>query len=142
MPKLSHGTHIHRKGYPRLSAGVCRDKYVHILVAEGMMGRPLEPWEEVHHKDGDRSNPRWTNLIVIDKVKHSEISRRQQIHQAGGMEQALAAALAYREIMGRGYEEMEVPELSDDGNEDGFSDTSFLPEVLLGQGMDERDLEQ
>ena|ERR1700744_4502823 len=105
--KMHHGTHIHRKGYPRLSAGIYRDHYVHRLVAEAIKRRKLEAWEEVHHKDGDRSNPHWTNLIVIENKVHSEISNVQKLLQIGGMSQPQAAAQAFLEVTGKSYEEYE-----------------------------------
>lgn len=39
--------------------------YEHILVAEKMLGRPLKPKEVVHHKDRDRTNNSYENLIVF-----------------------------------------------------------------------------
>ena len=34
----------------------------HRLVMEGILGRYLQPWENVHHKDGDRQNNEPDNL--------------------------------------------------------------------------------
>jgi hypothetical protein len=43
----------------------------HILVAEAMLGRKLEPGEEVHHINRDRSDNRPENLQVFkDHMEH------------------------------------------------------------------------
>jgi hypothetical protein len=58
MPPFKHGTIQHGNGnYPVLTAGPHRSRYVHGLVAEGMLGRKLSKDEHVHHKDGDTRNP-------------------------------------------------------------------------------------
>jgi hypothetical protein len=72
MPPFKHGTMQHDNGgYPRLTCGPCRRQYVHVLVAEGMLGRKLRKDEHVHHKDGDTRNPHWSNLIVLGKDVHN-----------------------------------------------------------------------
>ena len=56
--KFKHGTTLHQNGgYPRLSVGPQRYRYIHVLVAEGMLQRSLRPDERVHHVDGDVKNP-------------------------------------------------------------------------------------
>ena len=74
---MKSGTHLHQKGYLRLSAGPCRNKYVHILIAEGMLGRALKKDEHVHHIDGNTKNPRWTNLLVLGESVHNAVSSKQ-----------------------------------------------------------------
>ena len=36
--------------------------YEHVVIMSEMLGRPLEPWERVHHMDGNRGNNSPTNL--------------------------------------------------------------------------------
>lgn len=70
-----------RTPYLRISAGPLRGKYVHELVAEAMLGRPLNPdTEEVDHLDGNGLNPSYTNLEVVTPVenKRRAIARRKQ----------------------------------------------------------------
>jgi hypothetical protein len=78
MAAFKNGTTHHSNGrYPRMSIGPHRYRYVHILVAEGMLGRELQKNETIHHIDGDESNPKWTNLLVVDVTLHNAVSRRQ-----------------------------------------------------------------
>jgi hypothetical protein len=65
------------KRYPRVTAGPLRNKYVHRIVAAALIGRELERSEEVHHKDGDRRNFNWDNLIVLGSKDHGWVSSKQ-----------------------------------------------------------------
>lgn len=53
--------------------------YAHILVAEKILGRPIERGEEVHHRDGDRQNNSPENLMVFaTKGEHSAFHQAQR----------------------------------------------------------------
>lgn len=65
------------KRYPRVTAGPLRHKYVHRIVAAALIGRELERSEEVHHKDSDRRNFNWDNLIVLGAADHGWVSAKQ-----------------------------------------------------------------
>lgn len=43
------------------------------LVAEQMLGRFLERWEVVHHKNGDHTDNRPENLSVMSQADHAAI---------------------------------------------------------------------
>jgi hypothetical protein len=73
----SFGTYVDEKGYPRMSAGPHRGVRVHTLVAEAMLGRKLEPHEDVNHKNQNKLDPAWTNLEVLDHRKHGWVSSQQ-----------------------------------------------------------------
>ena len=77
MPRFKHGTHIHRKGYLRVSSGPLRNKYVHRIVAGAMIGRELTKDEECHHRDSDKRNFHWLNLMVLGERDHSWVSNKQ-----------------------------------------------------------------
>ena len=55
---------IYRPDHPRANRKGCVPE--HILVAEEKMGRPLEPGEVVHHKDGKHSNNSPENIEVFE----------------------------------------------------------------------------
>lgn len=51
--------------------GIRRARREHRVVMETTLGRRLEPWELVHHKDGDKSNNHPDNLEVLGWGEHS-----------------------------------------------------------------------
>ena len=65
------------KHYPRCTAGPLRHKYIHRIVAAALLGRDLKKDEEVHHKDGDRRNFNWDNLLVLGSKDHGWVSSKQ-----------------------------------------------------------------
>lgn len=54
-------------GHPRASHGRVLQ---HVLVAEAMLGRPLNSGEEVHHRNGRRDDNQPWNLEVLRKGEH------------------------------------------------------------------------
>ena len=65
------------KGYLRVTAGPCRWQYVHRIVAEALLGRPLRRDEEVHHRNGDRRDPRAANLLILGSSDHGWLTAKQ-----------------------------------------------------------------
>jgi len=83
-----NGTHLNvtksgRKAipYPRISAGPCRNIYVHRLVAEALLRRRLKPNETVDHKDTNSLNPDPTNLQVVSWADHAKITNHRKARQ-------------------------------------------------------------
>ena len=68
-------TYKDKKGYPRW-----RDsgRLVHRTVASKKNGRPLGKGQVVHHKDGDKSNFRKSNLIVMSRSAHSTLHNKKK----------------------------------------------------------------
>ena len=63
-------TYLDNKVYPRFKNS---GKPVHKAVAENKIGRKLRDDEVVHHKDGDKTNFRKSNLRVTIRSHHSKI---------------------------------------------------------------------
>ena len=83
--RFNGGTVVNDSGYLRISAGPLRDVYVHKLVMEAKLGRPIDPKvEEVHHKDGDRLNCHPDNLEVMTIPQHRvhENNKRSRARRA------------------------------------------------------------
>jgi hypothetical protein len=88
MPKFKHGTAINkirrRKNgtlhkYIRFTAGPLRGKYVHRVIVEARIGRPLCDWEEVDHKDGNTLNDAPSNLSdPMTTSQHMEIENARR----------------------------------------------------------------
>lgn len=47
--------------------------FEHILVAENMLGRKLESWEQVHHKDQNKENNHPDNLEILSASEHTKL---------------------------------------------------------------------
>lgn len=65
------------KKYPRVTAGPLRHRYIHRIVAAALLGRELNKDEQVHHRDGDRLNFNWDNLLVLGAKDHGWVSAKQ-----------------------------------------------------------------
>ena len=75
MPPLGDGCYRNDTSsgvYLRISAGPQRGRYVHQLVAEAMLGRPLREDEQVDHKNQNTLDNRWENLEVITLAAHTQ----------------------------------------------------------------------
>jgi hypothetical protein len=59
-----------KKGYPRDKKD---GEYIHRKVARKKVGGFLYPGTVVHHKDGNKSNFRKSNLQVMSRSRHSKL---------------------------------------------------------------------
>lgn len=62
----------------RLSDGTKRSVLEHREVMEAHLGRKLESWECVHHRDGNRANNALGNLEVISRGDHAREHARSE----------------------------------------------------------------
>lgn len=69
-PHWKGGVSWNSDGYLKITAGPLRGVYVHRLVLEAKLGRPLRDDEEAHHIDGDRQNCRPENLEARPLHEH------------------------------------------------------------------------
>lgn len=56
--------------YPRITVNGKRF-YGHRAVMEAFIGRTLESYEEIHHINGNKTDNRIKNLIILSKSEHS-----------------------------------------------------------------------
>ena len=68
-PRWKGGTYVSSDGYLRISAGPLRNVYVHCLVLEAKLGRPLAEDEEAHHVNRDKLDCSPENLEA-KKLEH------------------------------------------------------------------------
>jgi len=60
-------------GYVRVTLPGSARRYLHRVVMEEKLGRPLLPTEHVHHRDGNPSNNNPDNLEILDSCLHSRL---------------------------------------------------------------------
>lgn len=82
-PNWKGGRSIASTGYVLIRVGVGHHAadvrgyaYEHRLVAEKMLGRALDPGEQVHHKDGNKQNNDPDNLEVLTLAQHRAEHRK------------------------------------------------------------------
>jgi len=73
-PDSPYFTMAHGVDKPRLGWGYILE---HRLVMAQHLGRYLESWEHVHHRDANRLNNDISNLYITDAATHHEITRMQ-----------------------------------------------------------------
>lgn len=65
------------KGYLRITAGPCRNEYIHRIVAGALLGRELKKDEQVHHRNNNKLDPRPDNLLILGQYDHGWVSAKQ-----------------------------------------------------------------
>lgn len=68
--------YVTERGYVKVRTEDGRKVFKHRYVMEQSLGRKLQADEDVHHKNGDKSDNRSENLEVIPHGKHSSLHHR------------------------------------------------------------------
>lgn len=69
-----------KKDYPRYKDS---GKLVHRTVAANKVGGKIGRGRVVHHKDGNKSNFRKSNLVVMKRSSHSRLHARKRRYNNG-----------------------------------------------------------
>ena len=69
----------HNSGY--ILRWIDKKKYMleHRYIMEQQLGRPLKTHEHIHHINGNRSDNRVENLVLLTKSHHNSIHKREEV---------------------------------------------------------------
>ena len=71
--KYAKGVSLKPNGYLEITRGKNKGRSVHCVKIEQFIGRRMFANECVHHKDGNRSNNKITNLEIMTRAEHCSI---------------------------------------------------------------------
>lgn len=74
---IAKGKSLKPSGYIEITTGEHKGRGEHCVIAETIIGRRLFANECVHHKNGDRSDNRPENLVVMTRSQHTSLHRRK-----------------------------------------------------------------
>ena len=92
-------------GYIVFSSGEYKGKREHVVVAERMIGRPLDPDEVVHHANGQKADNRPENLMVMKRRDHQRVhlGKGQLVHCRSCGRERWLSPFHYAKLGPKGY---------------------------------------
>ncbi len=72
------GYRVASNGYIEFTAGPHKNRSMHVVLMELFIGRPLLPWECVHHIDHNKLNNSISNLMLMTRVEHSRLHAKSR----------------------------------------------------------------
>lgn len=82
--KNAKGLTLTQSGYLAFTIGPHVRRYVHVVVMESYVGRPIADDEEVHHIDGNKLNNTLSNLVLMSESDHQRCHMKQRIRDTKG----------------------------------------------------------
>jgi hypothetical protein len=78
------GTSAKKGGYVEYTTGEHKGRGVHVVAMEQHLGRRLAPGEIVHHRDENKHNNSFDNLVLMTRSEHQKHHRAEQRESGGG----------------------------------------------------------
>lgn len=93
--------YLNKSGYFVVRQTNGYEKPLHRILVENNIGRPLKNTEQVHHKNGIKTDNRLTNLQVVTKSAHAILHRAYRDKKRGGKKYRILKCPVCSEVFAR-----------------------------------------